>query len=339
LTRKLHNILNIPRRNFRHYFDEFYYLSADISSDYRWKLQDSTDVSSTSVLKNDGFIVEPVLSETELEYVQQKLSLNGCPLLVFNEKLSTQEILAFQGYFSLLVQKSRLEEEGAVTEQLRADRHLGVELQRYIEPSAVDLNLEGTDVSFQLRRAGSLSYDFGGALNNGCEMTVYFVDLWEAGLRAALIANSFKPYIDSVLEHHDPRLVVNQANEFVCSGHFEGLFAGMSCLTINSDTGEFRCICAGYPPLVIISSQKLQIPDLVSRPLGFDRDQDFQVFKGRIVAGDKICILSDGLFRLVFTDIVNIEGAGASCLDRLSEFMVDDYLPEDDLLFFSFTQT
>lgn len=200
-------------------------------------------------------------------------------------------------HFATAIENALYYAESLEKERIKQELEIAATLQKSFLPES-PLYEKGrirvSAINIPARHVGGDLYDFIEPVKD--RAGIFIGDVSGKGVSAALymakIISDFR-YIAHGID--SPSIVMHRLNKVLSSAP-RGMFLTGIYLIININNGESLISIAGHPPCILINKDEVKVLDIpAGPPLGI-MDTDFQDYQISLNNGDKLVMLTDGVF-------------------------------------------
>lgn len=200
-------------------------------------------------------------------------------------------------HFATAIENALYHSESLEKERIKQELEIAATLQKSFLPENPIFEkgkIKVSAINIPARHVGGDLYDFIEPVNN--KTGVFIGDVSGKGVSAALymakIISDFR-YIARGI--NSPSEVMNRLNK-VLSGAPRGMFLTAIYLIVDIENGESFISVAGHPPCIMLKKNEVKILEIkAGPPLGII-ETDFQEDKIVLKRGDRLIMLTDGVF-------------------------------------------
>jgi sigma-B regulation protein RsbU (phosphoserine phosphatase) len=219
------------------------------------------------------------------------------------------------------------------------DRELSIarQIQSSIVPQIMP-RMAGVTLAARYRPMNAVAGDFYDFIEIGeQQLGVLVADVSGHGIPAALLASMVKVAFGAQHERADrPAAVMTGMNEALC-GRLAGQYVTAAYLFIDTRAGLIRYAAAGHPPMLHVSHRDRVGGEVHKNGLvlGFMRDVQYEQVEGRLEAGDRLLLYTDGLIEAMnpsddFFGLERVKGTLAASVALSPDAAADKLLDEMD---------
>ncbi len=226
-------------------------------------------------------------------------SIGRQELLAFLQENPALAIDMMQLTFKRLLENERSETEAR--ERLESELRIAREIQMSMLPQCLPPAVSRDQVAIQamMQPAKEVGGDFYDYFMLGRDrICVLIGDASGKGVPAAMFVAVGKSLLKAEANKGGhPHEIVARANRSLCNDNSLCMFITLVCLTINIQTGEVECCCAGHDyPLLCPANGAVEVVQLpVGKAIGFLSNARYSSRKFRLTAGDTLFAYTDGV--------------------------------------------
>jgi phosphoserine phosphatase RsbU/P len=209
--------------------------------------------------------------------------------------LEIMQMLAKQ--FAIAIENAIYHTESIEKERLKQEIEIASTLQKSFLPESPLLqkgNLRVSAINIPAKQVGGDLYDFIEPVPN--KLGIFIGDVSGKGVSAALymakIISDFR-YLAQTVD--SPEIAMNRLNS-VLSHAPRGMFLTATYLIGDIEKGTLHISSAGHPPFLWIKEDEVDVISVVSGPPLGIIDEDYPVSPFSLKKGERIILLTDGVF-------------------------------------------